>query len=547
MHRLFLHAILAVVSAAAQPTGTISGVVRDAGTGTSLAGATVYANRNANGPETTTDTQGRFAFRGLEAGQHRITAYAPSERGPGFGAYATKRVTLASGQELTSIDFLLRGHGEISGRILDAKKEPVPDVWVFLIAREYSLGALRYVFASAETSDDQGNYFLKRGVESGRAYLVMAAKRTIKLSAISEAPANPKLRKPAVVPTYYPGTSSIEGAQPLVLRAGERREGVDLILQRSPAFCIEGVLQDPKGPQSLAFWIADRRPTSGASGDGAMFMMSPNGVTAADGKIRICDLYPGEYQLTVFSAVPGPDGPALFGWQPLAITDSDVTRVSVAAPMPVSTTGEVVWEGPPPDPPISGKLSVALVPLTRSPFRGERSMSSIKVSIPGSFSFGGVLLDEYSFRIYAVPSVAYIKDITYAGRSIRYEPFRPGSAIGDASLRFILAGDGGTLSAKVADKDGNPVADSRVIVMPASVQTEAVLADAMIQGQTDQNGMWTSNRIAPGKYYVLASETPVDKSPESIGKLWRTKLQAKEIEVGPKATVEVTLSPATIQ
>lgn len=543
MHRLFLCAILAVVSLTAQTTGTISGVVRDAGTGNPLAGATVYANRNANGPKATTDARGHYTLAGLQAGQHRLSAFASPERGPEPGAYATKRVTLAPGQELNSINFHLRAFGKISGRILDQNREPAPGIFVFLIAREYRLGALRYVFAAIGTSNDQGEYVVNR-VESGRAFLLMAAKRTMKLDAFSELPANPKLRKPAVVPTYFPGTSSFEGAQPVTLRAGERREGVDLTLLRSPSFCIEGVLQGPRGPEELSFWLAARSPTSGESGDGGVFMMPPNGVTGPNGKLRICDLYPGEFQLSVLSKTTS-STPAFWGSQPVAITDSDVTKLSMAAPVPVPVTGEVVWEGPPPEPPITGKLNISLYPLTRAPFMSEASMA--KAPIPGVFSLGSALVDDYYFRYYGIPSSAYLKDITYAGRSIRYEPFRPGSAIGAASLRFVLAGDGGTLAAKVTDKDGNPVADSRVIVLPASAPSEAILADAMIQGQTDQKGVWTSNRFAPGKYYLLASETPVDKSPESIGRLWRARLQAKEIEVGPNATVEVTLSPAPIQ
>ena len=60
--------------------------------------------------------------------------------------------------------------------------------------------------------------------------------------------------------------------------------------------------------------------------------------------------------------------------------------------------------------------------------------------------------------------------------------------------------------------------------------------------ETDADGIFR----APGKYFVLATDAEVDKSPESIGKLWNARNRAKEIEVGPNATVNVTLEPGIL-
>ena len=49
------------------------------------------------------------------------------------------------------------------------------------------------------------------------------------------------MRLPAVVPTYYPNSRTAEGAEPLTVRPGELREGIDIHLARSPSFCLEGV------------------------------------------------------------------------------------------------------------------------------------------------------------------------------------------------------------------------------------------------------------------------------------------------------------------
>lgn len=520
-----------------QATGAVSGVVREMGSGTPIVGAKVGVSGDpglAKGKEVTTDGNGRYTLPDVSPGQHRITAQAPPKPGD-FPRTSSRSVTVAAGQRVDGIDFGLRTRVSLSGHVYDQNKEPMAGVSVFLIAREYSYGALRYVFSFVATTNDEGEYVLNR-IEPGRGYLVMAAKRPQKRSAISEAPADPKLRKPAFVPTYYPGTTSLEGAQPVTLRAGEHREGVDLKVHRSTSFCIEGQLQGLNGPEELQFTLADRQPSSGWSGGGGMFMGSPLGTTGLDGKFRICDLYPGEHRLTVHSKVQGM--PAFWGIADIPILDRDISRVTVAPTPPVTIPGEIVWAGEPPETPVEKEVGLFLRPLTRAPWTGERT--DVKSKIPGNFSIPNVLADAYVLDFRGLPSDLYIKEATYAGRSVLAEPLHPGSAVGEAALRIVVARDGGTVAAKVMTKDA-PAADARVLIIPAAVSSEAALPAAIIAGQCDQNGMWTSSRLAPGKYYATALAAPHDNSPESIGALWRNRTQMKEIEVTAKGEAQVTI------
>ncbi len=546
----FLRALVVTVAAAAQtppaakPEAVIRGVVRDAVTGIPLVGAE-FRDVWSMTPRATTDAQGRYTLRGLAAGLQRISVYVPSTQVETIPIYrgATRIVNLRAGQELNSVDFALVRLPEISGRVLDHNKEPAPGIQVFLVAREYSLGELRYVYSITTQTNDQGEYVL-RAPHPGRSYLVLASRRKWNVPALSDAPADPKLRKPATVPTYYPGTPSIEGAQPMLLRACDRREGVDITLLRGPAFCVEGVLKGPRGPQAFRFEFAERQPANGASGGSSFFISTPRGVTGSDGRFRMCDLPPAEYQLTVLPKTVSAEMPETYGTLPVAITDSDVRNASAVPQAQIPVPIDVAWEGEAPEPPLPGKMSLRLIPLSRPPWSEE--MKGATIPFPGTALFSGVLAGEYAPRISDVPSIAYIKDILYAGRSILYEPLRVGSAIGNATLRIVLARDGGTLGVKVSDKDGNAVPDTPVAVLPAAAPTEMALADSLITGQTDQDGIWTSAPLAPGKYYVLALTTAADKSPECIGKLLLGRNHAKEVELAPNASVQVTLSPRAI-
>jgi len=133
------------------PTGSMSGTVTEAVTGKPLADVDVYVRR-APKPElhTVTDSQGRYSVHDIEPGDPTVSVQAKLADRPGPpGAGSSRRVRLAPAQELTGVDFHLRTFAQISGKVVDHNKEPVPGVTVFLVSREYLLGTLRYVFAAA--------------------------------------------------------------------------------------------------------------------------------------------------------------------------------------------------------------------------------------------------------------------------------------------------------------------------------------------------------------------------------------------------------------
>jgi hypothetical protein len=269
--------------------------------------------------------------------------------------------------------------------------------------------------------------------------------------------------------------------------------------------------------------------------------MTPSGTSGADGKIRICDLPPGDYQLTAAQFSEADQSVPFFGTTTFTVTDRDVRGVKAGARARLAVPGEVVWYGTPPEQPVSSKISFFVQPLTRAPWGSESRALNNKASIPGDFSFPGLLLDDYELNVHGIPHDLYLKDITYGGLSILHEPLRVGSTMGTATLRVVVARDGGYVSAKVTDKDGNPVPDSYVLIMPSSVTSESALASNLISGQTDQNGVYSSDMLAPGKYLVLASSAAVDSTPDSIGKLLRSRSHAQEVEIAANGTAQITL------
>jgi hypothetical protein len=530
---------------------SVSGVVKDKITGQPLAnytvstsvnatwvGDTVLQSSNTKEVKSTTDSSGQYKLMDLPPGSYRIAA-RDSQR-PGN---AIARRVAVNGSDVANIDFLVLVDGTITGKVLDENKEPVPDVQVWLISREYYLGNLGYYYGvGGGRTNDLGEYTLPH-VKPGRPYLLMVERVERSLPAHSEVPLNPKLRRRVPVRTWYPNSPSNDSAQALTLRPGEKREGVDVELKKSPSYCIEGTATGPMGAVTLRFGIEPLQPSSGLSSSGGMYGLVPGGLTAADGKFRICDLYPGAYRLSAQDADrnPAPN----YGVTEVSITDEDLLGVRVVAAPGKPLAGEVAWDADPPATPPTNKVSVSLMPLFRTGFDNERNGG--RSEIPGSFTIEGILQDDYAVRSFFYAPGIYIKDVTFSGRSVMYEPLRTATAMNGAGMRVVMAHDGATLNVQVTDKDGNPGADLRVLVIPADVRSEGVMAARLVQGQTNQMGQYTSQTLPPGKYYVMATEESVDPTPESMSRLWRSRNRYQEVELPPAGSAQVKLEPGKIE
>jgi hypothetical protein len=522
--------LLTVLPSVAFAQSSVSGVVKDSVTGEPLANYIVTTSVKATEVRSTTDDQGHYKLSDLPPGSYRIDVDHPQS----FGHTLTRQITLAS-QDLEGIDFSFVVEGSITGKVVDENREPVPGIMVSLVSREYYLGAIGYFFPGiASETNDRGEYTLAH-VKTGHPYFILAEKRNYKLAAHSEVPLNPKLRRRVPMRTWYPNVTAKEGAVALVLSPGERRDGIDIEVKKSPSYCIDGTLVSPHGAGPIDFSIEPQQPSSGSYAGGGSYVGTSSGTTSADGQFRICDLYPGTYRFTASE-----NAQSTYIATMITITDRDLDNLKIAAMPGIPLDGEVVLDGEPPQKPVTSKLNVWLQPLLH-PGLGNNARSDI----PGPFSIPGLLLDEYIVHpSFNVPGL-YLKDVTYGGKSVRSDVLRWGSA--DGGLRISLGHDGAKLSVRAIDKDGNPVADMRVLMLPAEAGSEAAVQSMLLTGATDQFGNYTSRTLAPGKYYVAASSDSFDATPESIGKIWRSRSRFKEVELAPNGTAQVSLEPVTIE
>jgi Carboxypeptidase regulatory-like domain len=438
----------------AQRAASIGGTVRDADTRTPVQQATLGVVVNGEQILVETDSAGHYAFQSLPPGLYIVSAAGDPKV---YGA-VRHSVVLAPGQKLTTFDFSLTSNVSVSGTVTDENKHPVPGATVWAIRREYQFGFLRYFQWIKATTNDKGEFVLNN-LQPGRGYLIRATIRTIPLDADSREPVDLEQRKHALAPVYYPNSPSPDGGTTITLGTGERRHGVDIVMPKQQAYCLEGEIQAQGAPQRMSFELIEDQPANGAGS----YTTPPSGLTSADGRFRVCGLFSGKYQINAWSRDRLPQ---LFASASFWISREDIRDFRLNTIPGLSLPGEVVIDGAPPDLPVAGETVLELLSLTRMAIHHARS------PVPGAFQFDNIAIDEYTIR-YHFPPGLYVKDTIYNGQSITGKPLRVGTAIGTAPLRIVLGKDGASLTVVVHDKDGNPVPDMTVVSVPANQAAEA--------------------------------------------------------------------------
>ena len=163
-----------------------------------------------------------------------------------------------------------------------------------------------------------------------------------------------------------------------------------------------------------------------------------------------------------------------------------------------------------------------------------------RVRVPGPFTFEGIPVDNYTLDLSGLPDGCYIEEATFGGASVLHQPLRL-TQTAEGRLHIALACDGGSLTARVTDRDGNPVSHVKLYVMPEETGSAAALHDVLRQAEVEKGWSGIVRPLAPGKYLVLACDLELDGTAEPIIKLWRWRSKATEVEIGPGETAQITL------
>jgi hypothetical protein len=533
-----------------RPTGTLKGSVLLQGSDAPVEGAqiqiTFIEQNNSRGM--TTKPDGSYEFLDIPAGRYRIMVARRDTKGA-QGAPEAQFADVPA-KDIATVKFKLPALAQVSGRVLDSNRQPVPNVEVTLINVAYGQGLFNpgsLIYQKTHitaTTNDLGEYVLA-GLESDHEFLlyVDAPANQVRV-ATSDVPEDPALRRPIFAPTFYPNAIVVGGSQRVRLRAGEEREGVDIRMVTTPSYCISGTAAGAASSPSV-ITITSGIPTSGSYSDQVTFRRFPQYDVPTTGKFRICGLTPYAYTMYIAPKMPNNPG-GYYGSAEFTITDNLPVINQIAIDLQVET----VWAGQAPEGP-APQMTVAF-----GPTRGSNTGAvGTAVTIPGKAVVNQLRPDAYRLLLQSLPPNTYIKEVTYGNKPGAQESFTPSN---DASmvLRIALGRDGGSLNMKVADRNG-PVAGISGLLIPAFKSTPADLSRDIWECPTKADGTcrdWRIKRggqvpgpIPPGKYYVLAVNLPYNASAEANEMLARALPRSKTVTIEVNGKADITIEPMELK
>jgi hypothetical protein len=561
----------------AAATGVIAGRVVDASDGHPLPGVSVTMSGGPPAgrrepPRVLTDSQGRFIFVRLAAGNYR-----PDAQRVGYSQPAViwnRRVPLAVGERVTDVTIRLHRLASISGTVTDDQGDAAVGVGVVAYRRAILNGHVTSFGTNEARTDDRGEYRLTN-LQAGE-YLVCACRHDpipfdgVLLATLASDPmqllgvASRALKVGADVasidgvrtfaPAFHPAAALMSRATPIVVGDGDHRQNNGIQVTVVRAARISGTVVGAPG-DVVASQIRLR-----PAGDGpdSPMTIEPT-LVQPNGRFDFAGMPSGTYVINVsMPALPqsgaGPTGAALallgraasgisprvggasqrpdppfWGETTVTVGDADVTGVIVALRPAASVT--VTIDLPPLPPPVQGQpipvRGVQFVSL-RPDTRGVPPFGRLQPD--GTYLVPGLAPGLYSVTPNAAPGFR-IDRVTLHGEDITDLPFE----MGDTSVTDLVATFVNGPGAKISGTVTGEIADICVLVFPANRRFWAEPGAALRRFETipvPRTGTFSTNQPLPaGDYLVIA----VPDS-QAVDWQWPSQLEALALQA-QKVTV----------
>lgn len=484
----------------AQATGTIAGMVVDAGNISPIRRAVVTLSTVEAHPQDAvawTDGSGRFAFGYLPPGRYELRVDKSGFQPTLYGTDSPRRppgaIQLAAGEIRSDLVFRLQQVTTILGTVTDEQGDPLANVAVSAMHWGWQRQKRRLLLGPGTMTDSTGHYRLT-GMAPG-SYAVEASKRGgPPMPLRSETVAGEIQRSYTYGTQYYPGTDRVESATLLSVEAGSEYPNIDFQLTARPSPSVRGKIVPPPGVTALeqVSVNASSADTRGNFGAGA---------SQPDFAFRFDQLQPGAY---TFIAQGTAAGRHYWGTQATEITAEGAPEISIALQAPIDLSGSVAAEGP--DAAKYTPTSVNLVPGDGIPWIGPPLRASVNKD--GSFTIRDVPPGVWDINPGPAPPGGYIKSMRLGDQDVLTEEMVIDSST-QASLKIVFGMRAAQVQGDVT-RNGEPVR-ARVVLAPE--QRFRHVASFYRTIAADATGHFEIKNATPGKYQLYAFD---ELDPQSI-------------------------------
>jgi hypothetical protein len=486
---------------------SISGTVTNSLTGAPLPHAHVrLAQKGRTKPVygALSNEQGRFSITTVEPGTYVVNVehrgYAPVSGNWSIGgARELQEVTLKAGEDVKDFALQLVPNAVISGRVVDVNGVPLNQVIVAAIN-----GGSRH---SVET--DYRGQFRVGGLSSGR-YLIKA------LSEGWNRP--PEVRTDGTAetnyaPTYYPGSRTAESAQPVQARAGEETTGIEIKMLPGPVLHVSGTVAPVGKAKGFSVIIEGHRP-------------GPNYDVGPDMRFTMWRLAPGQYQILAqhfdFDKGGGPEmrsAPAMIN-----LTTSSIDGIHLVPSPPFELAMQIELDES------AVRKKANKEPMVELQLVGslQRDDPDVETNPDGSVKIADIFPGLYRVSPDGSSQDSYyVKSVRLGGKEFDdgIVDLRGGPQKGPMIVQ--LASDGAEITGVVRDQKG-PVAGAEVTLL----YDDEFGFDVAAAGDTQPDGSYAFNQVAPGKYKIFACD------PKQAGDEWTNESLALYLSVTERIEVQ---------
>ena len=551
-------------TAATTGTASISGtVVTEAEPSKPVRRAAVTLNSTDRtvGRTAITDESGRFTFTNLPPGRYSIDATKRGWLTASVGARAVGRpgraTNVTDGERATVRLRMTRG-GVITGTILDQNGQPPTGVVVRAMKYGYAFNTgerrLQPVNSTGWGPDDRGVYRIW-GLSPGEYYVSVSAAglvrqgRDLYLTSdldvqeamrAAQSPASPVADVPrrtvGLAPVFYPGTTTIAQASPVVVRAGEERPGIDFTIQYVPTAHVEGTVSSPTGPlpPGTQVNLIANDPSAPVIGLEGLRMAN----IGQDGHFDFAEITPGAYVLAArASSRAAPDAPqqVLSSVMDVDVQGEDVRGVQLALQEGLTVSGVVRLDGTSTPPALSSMRA------TLTPVGSAISISSggMALSADGRFTITGITPGRYRLQTTApgTPPRWTMRSSVVGGQDALDTPIDIRQSYSDAIITLTdqLADLTGRLDA------GSASADYTMILFSTNQAHWTTPSRRVLTARTASDSTFTFRNVPPGEYLFAAVDDVEQGEWNDPAFLQRLSASAMKITIaeGEKKTQDV--------
>lgn len=530
-------------------TGLIKGRVVDGVSGAAVPRARVRLQGGAGQrPSVLTDGAGGFVFKNLPAGAFILSVdkstYMPA-RHPDAGRTlrnSAKPIMLQAGESIDAIAVPLFHGTAITGRVVDANGDPIESADVRLLRLAASGG--RPTMRNGTSTNDLGEFRLGK-LEPG-SYIVMATAR--RMGQEEPIPANIE-PAPQPVPSYYPGVTAMDLAQPIRIERGQTVGDIEITLAEGVPAIVSGTLVGEDGqPITTGGFVMVRAMVKDMP-----FPVDTSGAAVRpDGTFRTT-LAPGDYVIEGRAMTQGGSGGSeRMGFLHVSVS-GNLEGLTILVGGAATATGRVIFEGTSPLPSNPQQVQFQVFAYDGMGCRQGR----MTIAADWTFTLDG-LAGTCAPPAQTGIGAWVLKSVQINGEELEDQSitFEPGQRLRNVQVVFTDRRAGVTF--QVTDEGGQPTREyvglafpvTKGTLQPSSVRALVPPSDEMLAQMAAANGgralpaaarRESIPSLRAGEYYMIAIDDISTEDSRDPVLLARLAPSATRVTIGEAPDTPISL------